>query len=63
MQTLRNKKGEVIGSLQTQGKYTYLYDRKGKRLGFYDEKLDNTYDARGKLIGAKSNILVTLLHP
>ncbi len=60
-QTLRNKKGEVIGSLSVIGNITWLADRKGTRLGFHDSKTNNTFDAKGRLVGANSNILITLL--
>lgn len=60
-QTLRNKRGEVIGSTQQFGKFIWLMNRKGTRLGYYDTSTNNTFDAKGRLVAANSNILVSLL--
>lgn len=60
-QTLRNQRGEVIGSLLMQGKLTFLLNRKGEKLGYYDPNTNNTYDVRGRLVAANSNVLVMLL--
>lgn len=60
-QTLRNKRGEVIGSLQVTGRTVWLMNRKGTRLGYYDTSTNNTFDAKGRLVAANSNILVMLL--
>lgn len=58
---LRNSDGKVIGQIRNQGGKIYLFNRNGKRMGWYDPKNNTTFDANGNVVARNSNILVALL--
>lgn len=57
---IRDRNGAVLGHVQQQGPFLYMYDRGGKVLGRYDPNTNATYDAGGMLVGY-GNVLGSLL--
>ena len=57
---LRDSNGHVIGRLKQEGSKQVLYNASGQKLGWYDEGLNETRDARGQNVGS-GNLLTTLL--
>ena len=60
IETIRDKKGVVIGFIKREGDGKEVFrDKKGKLLGFYTPKLNQTRDHNGSLVG-KGNLLTSL---
>ena len=57
---LRDRNGHVIGRLKQEGSKQVLYSASGQKLGWYDEHLNETRDARGQKVGS-GNLLTTLM--
>lgn len=55
--TLYDKMNARIGEMRPNGHRLEAYDKTGKRLGYWDETNDTTYDARGSRLG-KGNMLM-----
>ena len=57
---LRDRYGNIIGQIVTEGSRQTLRDRYGYLLGWYDSSNNFTHDAHGYIIG-RGNLLTTLL--
>ena len=55
---LKDRLGRKIGEIRQNGSKQEIYDKLGRKLGWYDGK--NTYDRLGRKIGS-GNLLTTLL--
>ena len=52
--------GKRLGYIETDGTRQTIYDSGSRRLGWYDSKDNNTYEAGGRRVGI-GNLLTTLL--
>lgn len=59
-ETLRDKLGKKLGTLDDTGSQIVLRDSLGKKLGTYDKNSNVTRDSLGNKIGT-GNLLTTLL--
>ena len=59
-QILRDRYGWIIAEIRTDGSKSRLLDRYGLLLGWYEARLDMTFDRYGTMI-ARGNLLTTLL--
>ena len=57
--TIYNKNGVKIGELRPSGHRLEAYDKVGKKIAYWDETNDTSYEANGRKI-TKGNILVSL---
>lgn len=59
IQVLKDRGGRKIGEIRTNGSRQEIYDKGGRRLGYFDGKY--TYDRGGRKVG-EGNLLTTLLN-
>jgi hypothetical protein len=59
-QILRDKNGNRIGEIKTEGSYIVIRDKNGNKLGHYDAKSNTTRDKNGNKVGS-GNLLTSLL--
>lgn len=59
-ETLRDNRGNRLGTLEDDGRQITLRDARGNRLGTYEKNSNVTRDARGNRVGT-GNLLTTLL--
>ena len=59
-QWIKTRNGSVLGSINENGNYLFVYDKQGKCYGKYDPRNDTTYDTQGRMVG-RGNTLTTLL--
>ena len=59
-ETLRDKLGKKLGTLEDNGSQIVLRDSLGKKLGTYEKNSNVTRDSLGNKIGT-GNLLTTLL--
>lgn len=52
--------GKIIGWIEWSGDKKWLSDFYGRRLGYYDKRLDKTFDFYGRMIG-NGDIVMMLL--
>ncbi len=57
-EVLKDRLGRKIGEIRTNGSKQEIYDKLGRKLGYYDGKY--TYDKLGRKVGS-GNLLTTLL--
>jgi len=57
-QVLKDRVGRKIGEIRTNGSRQEIYDKVGRKLGYFDGKY--TYDKVGRKVG-QGNLLTTLL--
>lgn len=57
---IRDARGNIIGTLETNGTKTSLRNPKGNIVGTYDSKTNKTVDYYGKTVGT-GNLLMRLL--
>ena len=57
--TIYNKMGVKIGEIRPNGRKLEAFDKLGRKMAYWDETNDTTYDRMGKKI-TKGNILVGL---
>ncbi|MDR2132071.1 MAG: hypothetical protein LBP30_01860 [Clostridiales Family XIII bacterium] len=55
--TIFDKRRVKIGMLKPQGNKLIAYDKVSKKLGYWDERGDATYDAKGKRISRENTLL------
>lgn len=60
IETLRDNRGNKIGTLDDNGSQVVLRDARGIKLGTYEKRSNVTRDARGNKVGI-GNLLTTLL--
>lgn len=58
VQVLKDRYGNILGSMKPEGNRENIYDKSGKRLGYFDGK--KTFDIYSNFIG-EGNLLVLLL--
>lgn len=59
IQVLKDRVGRKIGEIRTNGSRQEIYDKAGRKLGYFDGKY--TYDRGGRKVG-EGNLLATLLN-
>jgi len=57
---LRDRHGQLLGTLHQENGYTVIRDKHNNKLGAYNPRTDDTRDANGRLIG-RGDLLGTLL--
>ncbi len=57
-QVLKDRNGNLIGKIRSEGNKDVIYDRNNNRLGYFDGK--DTFDRNCRKIGS-GNLLTTLL--
>lgn len=58
-QVLKDRVGRKIGEIRTNGSRQEIYDKVGRKLGYFDGRY--TYDKVGRKVG-EGNLLTTLLN-
>ena len=58
-QVLKDRVGSKIGEIRTNGSRQEIYDKVGRKLGYFDGRY--TYDKVGRKVG-EGNLLTTLLN-
>ena len=58
---IKNRAGQLIGWTREQGGSTNAYDRKGRLLGWYNNRTDHTHDARGRLLTTAGDATSSLI--
>ena len=58
-QVLKDHVGRKIGEIRTNGSRQEIYDKVGRKLGYFDGRY--TYDKVGRKVG-EGNLLTTLLN-
>ena len=54
-----NKVGSKIGELRPEGSKLVAYDKSGRRMAYWDERSDTSFESNGRRI-SKGNVLMDL---
>lgn len=59
-EAIKDYQGKILGWIEWSGNKKWLSDFYGKRLGYYDQSLNKTFDFYGRQVGS-GDIVMTLL--
>lgn len=59
-EAVKDWQGKILGWIEWSGNKKWLSDFSGRRLGYYDQSANKTYDWQNRLIGS-GDLVMTLL--
>lgn len=58
---VKNRFGQLLGWTRENQGTEYAYDRRGRLLGWYNNRTDQTHDSKGRLLTTSGNVAASLI--
>ena len=58
---VKNRSGQLLGWLRDDKSSEFAYDRRGRLLGWYNKKTDQTHDSKGRLLTTSGDVTSGLI--
>jgi len=58
---VKNRFGQLLGWTRENQGTEYTYDRRGRLLGWYNNRTDQTHDSKGRLLTTSGNVAAGLI--